>query len=151
MIKYISETAHGACERVKNTTPIIMNKTRLLKRLSWLSIVLVLIAAIIMPGACGGYSPHGTGTISLDSLPQEAVQTLQLIKAGGPFPFDQDGTTFHNFEGLLPDKPDGYYREYTVITPGSSNRGARRIVSGENGEYYYTEDHYASFKLIREQ
>jgi ribonuclease T1 len=92
----------------------------------------------------------GSGTIAIADLPQEGKTTLNLIKSGGPFPFTKDGTVFNNYEGLLPKKSSGYYREYTVITPGSKDRGARRIVAGANGEYYYTDDHYKSFKLIRE-
>jgi ribonuclease T1 len=91
-----------------------------------------------------------SGGISLSSLPGEASATLKLIKQGGPFPYSKDGTVFSNYEGLLPSKPSGYYHEYTVITPGSSDRGARRIVAGVPGEYYYTGDHYLSFKRILE-
>lgn len=82
-------------------------------------------------------------------LPPEAWDTLQLIDDGGPFPYDEDDGTFGNFEGILPSEPRGYYREYTVDTPGLSHRGARRIIAGEGGEYYYTQDHYASFERIR--
>lgn len=72
-----------------------------------------------------------------------------LIEAGGPFPYDQDGTVFQNREALLPSRSTGYYHEYTVITPGSSDRGARRIVTGEETEEdYYTADHYESFDLV---
>jgi ribonuclease T1 len=88
--------------------------------------------------------------ISVDALPPEAQATLQLIESGGSFPYEKDGSVFHNYEGLLPGKNDGYYREYTVPTPGSADRGARRIVSGEAGEKYYTDDHYASFKRVVE-
>jgi ribonuclease T1 len=88
--------------------------------------------------------------INLNDLPLEAKTTLQLIKKKGPFPYSKDGAVFNNLEGLLPKKPNGYYHEYTVVTPGSSDRGARRIISGSNGEYYYTDDHYVSFKLIVE-
>lgn len=91
----------------------------------------------------------GLDWVDLGSLPAEAKETLSLIEAGGPFPYDQDGGTFGNFEGLLPDHQRGYYREYTVDTPGSADRGARRIVSGSSGEYYWTEDHYESFERIR--
>jgi ribonuclease T1 len=91
-----------------------------------------------------------SGNISINNLPPEGRATLQLIKNGGPFPYSKDGTVFSNYEGLLPKKPNGYYREYTVITPGSPDRGARRIVAGENKDYYYTSDHYSSFKLIQE-
>lgn len=86
--------------------------------------------------------------ITLDELPPEALATLALIEDGGLFPFDRDGITFQNREGLLPQKARGYYREYTVITPGESDRGARRIIEGEAGELYYTADHYASFAWI---
>jgi ribonuclease T1 len=81
-------------------------------------------------------------------LPTEARETLERIEAGGPFPYKQDGRVFHNRERLLPAKERGYYREYTVRTPGARDRGARRIVAGRNGEYYYTEDHYRSFRRI---
>jgi ribonuclease T1 len=88
--------------------------------------------------------PDGAG------LPAEAQQTLRLIAAGGPFPYDRDGSHFQNREGRLPTQPPGYYREYTVRTPGSPDRGARRIVSGGNPpvEFYYTDDHYRSFRRI---
>ena len=71
--------------------------------------------------------------------------TLAAIEAGGELPYDQDGTTFQNREGLLPDREQGYYREYTVVTPGSDDRGARRLVIGEDGDTWYTRDHYDSF------
>jgi ribonuclease T1 len=95
-------------------------------------------------------SSLNSNEISVADLPLEGRTTLQLIKSGGPFPYSQDSSVFNNYEGLLPKKPSGYYREYTVVTPGSSDRGARRIVAGEGYEYYYTADHYSSFKLIRE-
>ena len=86
-------------------------------------------------------------------------EALTLIKQDGPFPYPRkDGTVFGNREKRLPAQGQGYYREYTVPTPGSKDRGARRIVAGEgrtqnvatSGEYYYTDDHYASFRRIRE-
>jgi ribonuclease T1 len=89
--------------------------------------------------------------ISSRDLPPEALQTLVLIKRGGPFPHPQDGKTFGNREHLLPERKRGYYREYTVSAPGARDRGPRRIVAGHPGEYYYTDDHYRSFKRIREQ
>lgn len=95
-------------------------------------------------------SQSGIETIDIDDLPPEAVITLELIESGGPFHYEKDGSVFHNYEGLLPEQYDGYYREYTVETPGASDRGARRIVSGADGEYYFTDDHYASFRLIAE-
>ncbi len=83
-------------------------------------------------------------------LPPEAVTTLQRIERGGPFPYDRDGTVFQNREGRLPDRPRGYYREYTVPTPGSPDRGARRIVTGGQPPeaYYYTDDHYRTFRRL---
>lgn len=86
--------------------------------------------------------------IQVDDLPDEAWDTLYLIDDGGPYPYDKDGTTFQNREGRLPDHPRGYYREFTVETPGLSHRGALRIVSGEDGELYWTADHYDSFAQI---
>jgi ribonuclease T1 len=93
------------------------------------------------------------GTASLSSLPVEAQQTHRLILAGGPFPYEKDGVVFGNRERLLPSHPRGFYREYTVKTPGSRNRGARRIVCGgrtpaQPEACYYTADHYASFRFI---
>ena len=96
--------------------------------------------------------------VALAQLPIEAVQTLDLIKRGGPFPYRKDGTVFQNRERRLPAKPRGYYREYTVRTPWERDRGARRIVAGKgetgdpatSGEYYYTDDHYETFRRIRE-
>jgi ribonuclease T1 len=90
------------------------------------------------------------GEIRVAALPPEARATLALIKAEGPFPYPQDGRTFHNREKRLPLEERGYYREYTVRTPGARDRGARRIVAGRGGEYYYTADHYRSFQRIRE-
>lgn len=87
---------------------------------------------------------------SPSALPAEARQTLALIRAGGPFPYQQDGRVFGNREGLLPKRERGYYREYTVKTPGAKDRGARRIVAGRGAEYYYTDDHYRSFRRIIE-
>jgi ribonuclease T1 len=83
-------------------------------------------------------------------LPPEARETLELIKRNGPFAHLQDGKTFGNREKLLPLRSQGYYREYTVKSPGAKDRGARRIVARNGGEFYYTEDHYRSFRRIRE-
>ena len=77
-------------------------------------------------------------------------ETIALIEHGGPFPYARDGTTFHNREGRLPAHADGYYREYTVPTPGVRGRGPRRIVQGRDGEFYYTDDHYRRFRRVRE-
>ncbi len=92
-------------------------------------------------------TPRGAA-VALDALPPEARETVRLIRAGGPFPYERDGITFGNYEGLLPQHPRGYYREYTVPTPGSSDRGARRIVAGEDGTMFYSGDHYRSFQRI---
>ena len=81
-------------------------------------------------------------------LPVEARQTIALIQRGGPFPHRQDGSTFGNREQQLPQRPRGYYREYTVDTPGLGDRGPRRIVAGRGGELYYTPDHYVTFQWI---
>jgi ribonuclease T1 len=90
----------------------------------------------------------GLPTIRAAALPKLARATLDLISVGGPFPYAEDGTTFHNLEGLLPPRSDGYYREYTVETPGLPDRGPRRLVAGARGERYWTDDHYASFWRI---
>ncbi|QDY91635.1 ribonuclease [Arthrobacter sp. UKPF54-2] len=100
--------------------------------------------------AAGVANPSGLPEIKASELPPEARQTLDLIARGGPYPYSRDNVTFGNFERILPRKASGYYREYTVRTPGESDRGARRIVVGEAGEKYYTADHYESFKFIAE-
>lgn len=92
----------------------------------------------------------GLPTMRLQDLPVQALDVLVLIGDGGPFPYRQDGGVFQNREGLLPRQASGYYHEYTVETPGSSDRGARRIVTGSAGEVYYTDDHYASFSRVIE-
>jgi ribonuclease T1 len=92
-------------------------------------------------------------SVALAELPREAQKTEQLIRAGGPFPYAKDGTAFGNRERLLPRRNRGYYREYTVPTPGARTRGARRIVCGgaearQPEACFYTDDHYASFRRI---
>ncbi|MEJ8279323.1 ribonuclease domain-containing protein [Pseudonocardia spirodelae] len=106
------------------------------------------VAAPVAPAAVPGEEESGLPVRALSSLPDEATDTYRLIRSGGPYPYSQDGTTFQNREGILPAKSSGYYEEYTVETPGSSTRGARRIVTGSGGEYYYTGDHYASFVVV---
>jgi ribonuclease T1 len=92
--------------------------------------------------------------ITSTELPKEAQQTLALIRRGGPFPYEKDGVTFGNREKQLPKQPRGYYTEYTVRTPGAKNRGARRLVVGgepqTSKEIYYTDDHYQSFKRVKQ-
>ncbi|MGB7981288.1 MAG: ribonuclease domain-containing protein [Candidatus Nanopelagicales bacterium] len=87
-------------------------------------------------------------TVAVVDLPAEGVETLALIVAGGPFAYSKDGAVFGNRERLLPDAPAGFYSEYTVRTPGSEDRGARRIVSGADGSRFYTDDHYDSFREV---
>jgi ribonuclease T1 len=112
-------------------------------------------AATASPGRSGsGASPSrgtdGLPTVRSSDLPVQAQQVLRLIDAGGPFPYPQDGTVFGNVERLLPVHPRGWYREFTVPTPGSPDRGARRIVAGQDGTRYYTADHYESFARIED-
>jgi ribonuclease T1 len=90
----------------------------------------------------------GLPTVSLLDLPPEAAVTVEAIERGPPYPYEKDGSTFGNYEGLLPDRDRGHYQEFTVETPGSSDRGARRIVEGADGALYWTDDHYASFARI---
>jgi ribonuclease T1 len=92
----------------------------------------------------------GLATVRSSDLPVQARQVLRLIDAAGPFPYAQDGTVFGNVERLLPVHPRGWYHEYTVPTPGSPDRGARRIVAGQDGARYYTADHYGSFARIED-
>jgi ribonuclease T1 len=87
-------------------------------------------------------------TVLVAQLPEQGVDTLRLIASDGPFPYSQDGATFSNREGLLPQHKSGWYREFTVITPGSSDRGARRIIAGDDGGRFFTDDHYASFREV---
>jgi guanyl-specific ribonuclease Sa len=93
--------------------------------------------------------PEWTGArTALLALPPEAQEVFEVMAKGGPFRYSRDGIEFQNRERLLPAKPRGYYREYTVPTPGERDRGARRIIAGQAGEKFYTDDHYDSFRLI---
>ena len=120
---------------------------RTITRLALLVFVLGLAAA---PAAWTRNEPARETLIALTDLPREAQETVRLIHRGGPFPHQRDGVEFGNFERLLPSRGRGYYREYTVPTSGLNHRGARRIVSGRGGELYYTDDHYRTFRRIRE-
>ncbi|MBT0960570.1 ribonuclease domain-containing protein [Denitromonas iodatirespirans] len=113
-------------------------------------LLIVLLALFALLPACSQEPPAAHSDI--DWLPAEALDTLARIERGGPFPYAKDGTIFFNREKRLPAKPRGYYREYTVPTPGERSRGARRIVAGGNPPdvYYYTADHYRSFRRIPE-
>lgn len=101
----------------------------------------------VQQNSCGDLS--GYKHVALGSLPKEATTTYNLIQKGGPFPYPKnDGVVFTNRENILPKCASSYYHEYTVPTPGSSNRGTRRIVTGSDGEYFYTGDHYATFSVV---
>lgn len=130
-----------------------------------LPLLVMLVAAVLALAGCGGSSskgsaassssasasaskPAGMGTIAEASLPAEARDVVKRIDDGGTFQYRQDGVTFQNREGRLPAKPLGYYREYTVSTPGAADRGARRLILGRKGELYYTPDHYGSFVWV---
>jgi ribonuclease T1 len=128
----------------------------------------VLVAVMSVGGLCSGFAPgavsvafgrdvtvpDSTATVALAQLPPQAVKTLNLIAAGGPYPYEKDGVVFGNRERLLPPRQRGYYHEYTVPTPRAHNRGARRIVCGgplrRTDNCYYSDDHYASFNRIIE-
>jgi ribonuclease T1 len=119
---------------------------------AWRRYALALLAVSLL--ACGDSPAQRSGDptpeIAAAELPEQARQTIALIRKGGPYPYERDGIVFGNFEKLLPAKERGYYREYTVRTPGVKGRGARRIVAGKGGEFYYTDDHYNSFRRIKE-
>ena len=102
------------------------------------------------PPAPAPENPSGLPEVRESALPAEGRRVLNLIRAGGPYRYSQDDQTFGNFERILPRRDRGYYREYTVPTPGEPDRGARRIVAGAGGDKYYTDDHYESFKFIAE-
>jgi ribonuclease T1 len=124
----------------------------------WIGLLAVLVVAVLTwalnqggfsgGGRDGDADPATLPTVAAAELPPEAQQTLALIEAGGPFPYDRDGVVFENREGLLPHESTGYYHEYTVPTPGENDRGARRIITGASGELYWTDDHYRSFERI---
>jgi ribonuclease T1 len=114
---------------------------------------MVLAVAFMQPSLARQQQAEGlAGTIAVQQLPNEARQALERIEAGGPFPYGKDGTRFGNYERALPQQQRGYYREYTVKSQNSRNRGAKRIVCGGDqraaNDCYYTEDHYNSFKRI---
>jgi len=119
------------------------------------ALLLLVAAALLAPAALSqrADAPAAKNVIvEIDAatLPKEALDTLKLVQRGGPFPFAKDGAVFGNREGRLPKQARGYYHEYTVKTPGERTRGARRIIAGKGGEYYYSEDHYNSFRRIRQ-
>ncbi|WP_028800586.1 ribonuclease domain-containing protein [Streptomyces sp. 142MFCol3.1] len=121
-------------------------------RITRIGTLVSFMSALLLGGTAVAPADAATtavGSVCYGALPAQAHDTLDLIDAGGPFPYPQDGTVFQNREGVLPSRSSGYYHEYTVITPGSPTRGARRIVTGqETQEDYYTSDHYATFRLV---
>jgi ribonuclease T1 len=111
---------------------------------------LVAVALIACGPASTAEDASTLPRVSAAELPAQALATIELIRKGGPYPYQRDGLVFGNFEKRLPPRERGYYREYTVRTPGATGRGTRRIVAGKGGELYYTEDHYQTFRRIRE-
>ena len=124
----------------------------------WARALLFAVVALFASAGIARDVPPAIAEVRVDELPAEARQTLAQIKRGGPYAYRKDGAVFGNREKRLPAQPRGYYTEYTVKTPHSRDRGARRIVAGRgaernpatSGEYYYTDDHYNSFRRIRE-
>jgi ribonuclease T1 len=114
------------------------------------AIALALAFAGAAPVAAQKAEPATIQQVDLRDLPHEAAETIALIHKKGPYLHAKDGAVFGNREGHLPKREKGYYREYTVRTPGERTRGARRIVAGKKGEFYYSGDHYKTFRLIRE-
>jgi len=121
----------------------------------WMPVFLGLILSIctFLVQASPATDVQSLPTLSVTDLPREGQETFQLIHQGGPFPYEKDGTVFGNRERILPRAMRGFYREYTVRTPGVKHRGARRIVCGGQAPRkpeacYYTSDHYASFRMI---
>ncbi len=115
------------------------------------AVVLALAAATAPAWARSHRSdPGAIAVMAYAELPPEGRRTVALIQRGGPYPHHRDDVVFGNRERALPAREHGYYREYTVATPGVTHRGARRIVAGRNGELYYTDDHYRSFRRIRQ-
>jgi ribonuclease T1 len=130
----------------------------MLEPMPWARALLLVAVALFATPGCARDAPPAVAEVRIDELPVEARQTLEQIRRGGPYEYRKDGAVFGNREKRLPARPRGYYTEYTVKTPYSRDRGARRIVAGRgaernpatSGEYYYTDDHYNSFRRIRE-
>ncbi|MGW7416017.1 ribonuclease domain-containing protein [Streptomyces sp. NPDC054863] len=137
---------------------------RIPPRIAVLGGAFALTSALLAGGVATASTPTGVATVAASTpaavaavgdicyskLPSQAHDTLTLIEKGGPFPYEQDGTVFKNREGILPSQTNGYYHEYTVVTPGAPTRGAKRIVTGDQAqEDYYTSDHYKSFSLVK--
>lgn len=137
---HVQAPSFGSCASSRGYTRAM----KLIKTLSLLLLLITFAGGVFAREAMPARIPQ----IQLQDLPPQARSTLALIQRGGPFPWRRDGVVFQNRERRLPIKSRGYYREYTVPTPGSRDRGARRIVAGEAAEYYYSPDHYRSFQRI---
>lgn len=127
----------------------------MMARLAPRTLAALALAALVAAAPPASLAQKGPATpsaaeISVTQLPKEARETLALVKKGGPYPYAKDGVVFGNREARLPRQKRGYYREFTVKTPGERTRGARRIVTGKADEFWYTDDHYATFRRIRE-
>ena len=121
----------------------------LLQGLARCALSLCLLLGVVATPAALAYESGIGRDVSVAALPPEAQITIERIRSGGPFPYRKDGVTFSNREHRLPFRPRGYYREYTVPTPGARDRGARRVIGGREGELYYSDDHYRSFHRVR--
>ncbi|VXC02558.1 ribonuclease domain-containing protein [Aeromicrobium sp. 9AM] len=130
-----------------------------MRRGGWILLLFLVGVALIVVGVRDNTAhddPSATPTSQTQAprsgqdLPEEALETIALIRSDGPFPYSRDGVVFMNREGLLPRHERGYWHEYTVPTPGESDRGARRIIAGRGGELYYTANHYRSFVRVKE-
>jgi ribonuclease T1 len=119
-----------------------------MKARAWLVAIVVAACALASP-VHAQRAERPSVEVTLTELPAEARATVALIRKGGPYPYARDGTVFANREARLPPQKRGYYREYTVKTPGERTRGARRVISGAAGDLWYTDDHYNSFRRIR--
>lgn len=146
---------------------LFTNGRLIMKRNNWLSLILGVLMTLAVVGIYGCWQTsrapaaatatvatpaiqqNDGSTIAYSQLPPEAQDVITRIKAHGTFEFKQDGQTFQNRERILPQQPRGYYKEYTVITPNATNRGARRIIAGQPNEFYYTADHYRSFYRVK--
>lgn len=128
--------------------------------LALVALVVALIVGYAVQGSGSGGNSHSSasasasapataGEVALSTLPTQVAATVRLIRSDGPFPYPRnDGVVFHNNEHVLPRQADGYYHEYTVPTPGSDDRGARRLITGRAGEFFYTDDHYETFRRV---
>ncbi len=155
-MKNVTVGVSRSCRDVRHSC---MGDDEGMRRGAWILLLLLVGVALVVIGGrdlagqdkAGGPPTTQTQTApSGQELPPEVAETIALIQSDGPFPYARDGAVFSNREGLLPQHEHGYWREYTVPTPGESDRGARRLVAGQGGELYYTPDHYRSFVRLKE-